>query len=269
MKRYQLHKHICDPHAVIDKTHPFVHLDLSKSDCEVATFSIVDDADLLVECNERPISLYLLIGVGVKLKLQVIGPRQNSDWLLNIALEEGACSDIIMVDLASFKGTITINGELHGQDSRLQWHLASLSRQEDAKKYIVNFNHKATGTFADMRNFGVIEDKARLTFTGKSHIHRGASASATHQSARIMVFDPTCVGQADPILAIDDNNVAASHAATVGKINEEHMFYLKSRGINEANARRLITLGYLKPAIEQIHDERMKQRLYALLEERL
>jgi Fe-S cluster assembly protein SufD len=174
-----------------------------------------------------------------------------------------------MADFGSYSGTVLVNGELHGRASRIEWRLASLARQSDQKKYSVNFRHTAMESYADMTNHGVIEDAGQLTFTGISHIRKGAHQSATHQTARILVFDSRCLGRADPILAIDDNEVAASHAATVGRINEDHMFYLKSRGIDEEASRRLITYGYLKPAIDQFHDEGAKKRLLALLESRL
>jgi Fe-S cluster assembly protein SufD len=51
------------------------------------------------------------------------------------------------------------------------------------------------------------------------------------------------------VLNIDENEVKASHAATVGKLNESHLFYLMSRGLTKEEARRLVTLGYLKPIV--------------------
>jgi Fe-S cluster assembly scaffold protein SufB len=269
MRRYQLHRHLKNAPGRIDAAHPFSEIDLSETEAGVITVSVETGSDLLVECGPRPVNLFLLLKEGVDLKLQVIGPQASLDWTMNLALAEGATAEVTMADFGSFSGHVVINGELHGRTSRIEWHLASLSRQSEEKKYSVNFRHTAPESYANMTNYGVVEDTGKLTFTGVSHIHKGARQSATHQTARILVFDPRCVGRADPVLAIDDNEVAASHAATVGRINEEHMFYLKSRGIDETAARRLITYGYLKPAIDRFHDEGAKQRLLALLESRL
>ena len=60
-------------------------------------------------------------------------------------------------------------------------------------------------------------------------------------------------------MCIDENDVEASHAAVVGKINEEHIFYLCSRGLGEEEAKRLITLGYLNPIIAYFDDQRIKE----------
>jgi hypothetical protein len=269
MRRYLLHKHKQTLNSELSLLHHFAMLDLSKTAYEVATLTIKNDADLLVECGDKPVPLYLIMDKGVHLKLQIVGRQTVGDWLLNIALDDGAIIEATMADFGPYQGHVTVNGELFGVGSRLNWHLASLSRQSDAKTFSVNFHHKAKNTAANMTNFGVIEDKSKLIFTGVSHIYKGASDSATHQTARIMVFDDGCIGRADPVLAIDDNEVAASHAATVGKINEDHLFYLKSRGLSEQEARTLITYGYLKPAIGQFNDTNVQKRLLGLLEARL
>ena len=59
--------------------------------------------------------------------------------------------------------------------------------------------------------------------------------------------------------------MSASHAAIVGKLNEDHMFYLMSRGLDSKEARRLITLGYLKP-IETYFDEADRSRIDEAIE---
>ncbi len=268
MRRFELNKHLRNGRADIDDNHPYCRIDLSTPAID-KSLTIRGISNLFVECGPNPFSLYLLLNKGACVKLQIIAPNKPTDWMLNVALDEGATLQATMVDFASFGGVVTINGELFGQGSRLDWHLASLTRNDDVKKYIVNFSHKAKDTTAHMRNFGVIEDKGHLTFTGKSHILQGAIRSSTHQTARIMVFDANSVGKANPFLAIDDNDVSASHAATVGKINEEHMFYLKTRGLNDDEARRLITYGYLAPSIKEFSDRKIRDRLTTQLQVRL
>ena len=107
-----------------------------------------------------------------------------------------------------------------------------------------------------MENYGVCEDSSNLSFLGSSKIIKGAHNSATHQSAKIMVFDKNCVAKASPTLCIDENDVQASHAAVVGRINEDHIFYLTSRGIEEKEAKKLITLGYLMPILSHFNNQK-------------
>ena len=83
-----------------------------------------------------------------------------------------------------------------------------------------------------------------------------------------MVFDNECVAKAKPILKIDENDIEASHAATVGKVSDEHIFYLTSRGLNLEEAKMLITLGYLKPILKGFNDS-IQNEIDSLIERRL
>ncbi len=161
-------------------------------------------------------------------------------------------------------GNILIN--LNGQNSSCDWHLASLSIHDDKKLFDVSVNQKAIGTIAKMDNYGVCRNEGRLTFSGICKIFNGSSSSKAHQNAKIMVFDELSQGIAKPILKIDENDVEASHAAIVGKINDEHIFYLTSRGLNEDEAKKIITLGYLKPIINGFDEPKMKNKIEQLIE---
>jgi Fe-S cluster assembly protein SufD len=63
------------------------------------------------------------------------------------------------------------------------------------------------------------------------------------------------------VLKIDENEVEASHAATVGRVNEDHLYYLQSRGLTKSDAKRLITLGYLQPIIRYFTDTSVQEKL--------
>ena len=76
-----------------------------------------------------------------------------------------------------------------------------------------------------------------------------------------MVFDKTCHAIASPKLCIYETDVQASHGASEGQINPEHVFYLTSRGIPEDDAKRLITLGYLNPIIKYFKDEAIQNKI--------
>lgn len=150
----------------------------------------------------------------------------------------------------------------------LHFHLAALSSYEDHKEFAVSFNHFVGDTYAEMDNYGVCEDHSSLTFSGIGHIFSGAKRSKTHQNAKIMVFSPNSKALANPILKIDENDVEASHAAAVGKVNDEHLFYLTSRGLTEDEAKQLITFGYLKPIL-QYFGEQESQLISDCIERRL
>ena len=147
--------------------------------------------------------------------------------------------------------------------------VASLSSKKDEKNISVSINHLVAKTYGKVDNYGVCKDMGKLLFSGTSHIYKDAIKSKTEQNAKIMVFDEASDAIAKPILKIDENDIEASHAAAVGKINDEHLFYLTSRGLSIADAKELITLGYLKPILAGFTKQETKDYISSLIERRM
>lgn len=194
---------------------------------------------------------------------------ENEDVVINreIHLLEGVEIDLIVPDFSAGNRKFNIETKLLGERSKANWHLSSYSQNTDKKVFKISFSHFGAKSYADMQNYGVVLDQSTLIFTGDSTIYEEVKGAETHQTARIIVFDEGSVAQADPILNIYHNDViAASHAATVGRVNAEHLYYLNSRGLTELEAKQLITKGYLLPIINYIDDDTLKERFIAELE---
>ena len=151
------------------------------------------------------------------------------------------------------KTDVVIN--LNKENAEVVWKLASLSSKQDKKNIVVSVLHNAPSTFARVDNYGVAKDTSKLLFAGTSHILNGMIKSKTQQNAKIMVFDEGCVATCKPILKIDENDIEASHAAAVGKISDDQIFYLTSRGLTLEESKMIITLGYLKPIFKGFSEE--------------
>jgi len=184
-------------------------------------------------------------------------------------LEEGVEIDFATADFNRANRNINLTVELVGAKAKTNWFLSALVDQQHSKIYDISFLHKHADTFADMQNYGVIIDDSKLFFSGTSAIFENMKHAETHQTAKIIIFDDRAVAKADPILVIHHNDVKASHAATLGKVNSEHLYYMQSRGISELETKRLITKGYLEPVIKFIDDQETANKLTLALEEAL
>ena len=182
---------------------------------------------------------------------------------------ENAKVECFLADFTKGKEKFSFNANLLGEGATMNWHLASLTAGEDNKIFDISVNHIASSTFAKMDNYGVCKDSGKLVFSGISTINNGSKGSKTHQNSKIMVFDELSKGIAKPILKIDENDIEASHAAVVGKISDEHLFYLTSRGLSESVAKELITFGYLKPIMNGFIEEEIKNEISSLIEGRM
>ena len=154
---------------------------------------------------------------------------------------------------------------LDGENAEAKIRMAVLSQEKQNKHYEILIQHNQPHTLGQMDNYGVVKDLGRLVLDGIGTITKGQHGSEAHQTNKIMVFDPDCVASANPYLFIDEFDVKASHAAGVGKMDEEHLYYLQSRGLSKKQAMQLITYGYLKPVIEVIDNEMMKEHFEKVL----
>lgn len=191
--------------------------------------------------------------------------EEASDREIRIRVKGNASVKIALADFSQGKAETRIVIDLDEPGASAEFHAAVLSAGDDRKTLVANCFHHAHHTEGLIESYGIAEGNSHLSFLGKSDISKGAYGSKTRQSAKIIVFDEHCVAQASPILCIDENDVQASHAAVVGKLNEEHIYYLLSRGLSLTDARRLISLGYLKP-IEAFFEGETKTRIEEAIE---
>ncbi|MEG0276809.1 MAG: SufD family Fe-S cluster assembly protein [Coprobacillus sp.] len=154
---------------------------------------------------------------------------------------------------------------LDGENAEAKIRMAILSKQKENKTYEVLIQHNQPHTYGQMDNYGVVKEQGKLVIDGIGTITKGQHGSSSHQTNKIMVFDPECIASANPYLYIDEFDVKASHAAGVGKMDEEHLYYLQSRGLTKKQAMQLITYGYLKPVIEVVDNPMLKEQFENVL----
>lgn len=122
---------------------------------------------------------------------------------------------------------------------------------------------------SDMVTRAVMREDATAIINGITKIEKGASGTNGQQTEKVLMLSPKARGDANPILLIDEDDVQAGHAASVGQVNQEQIYYLMSRGIARAEAERLIVYGFLAPVISEIPNDRLRDRLQSLAERKL
>src|SRR5699024_8405101 len=83
-------------------------------------------------------------------------------------------------------------------------------------------------------------------------IEHGATRSDAVQESRVLMLSEKARGDANPILFIDEDDVTAGHAASVGRVDELQLYYLMSRGLSKQESERLIIHGFLEPVVAQL-----------------
>ena len=239
--------------------------------------NLFDEGRLIFAVNENQNVNILFVNVEKDLDIEFdIKPR--SEVTFSFLQEKGIklfikgnsdTSSHLTCYFADFvSGDIKLETDIHlvGEGANCIWNLASLTKNNDKKEFDVSIFHNSKKTFCEINNYGVARDHSRLLFSGICKIENGAHESIAHQNSKIMVFDEESDAIAKPILKIDDNDIEASHAAVVGKISDDHLFYMTSRGLSVNEARELITYGYLKPILNGFNDEELQARISSFIE---
>ncbi|GAK04248.1 iron-sulfur cluster assembly protein SufD [Geomicrobium sp. JCM 19037] len=113
---------------------------------------------------------------------------------------------------------------------------------------------------------GVMKDSSSAIFNGINKIEKGGTKAHSEQTGRVLMLSSKARGDANPILLIDEDDVTAGHAASVGKIDPMQMFYMQSRGLSKVEAERLIIHGFLEPVVGELPIESVKSRLTEVIE---
>jgi Fe-S cluster assembly protein SufD len=130
-------------------------------------------------------------------------------------------------------------------------------------------NHNAPHTTSDLLFKGALKDEARSVWQGMIKVLPNAQKTDGFQANRNLVLSKDARADSIPGLEIEANDVRCTHAATVGKLEEEPIFYLMSRGMTRADAERLIVVGFFDPIMERIPFEEVRVRLGAHIEDKL
>ena len=147
------------------------------------------------------------------------------------------------------------------EGSEIDFSVASVARINSVKDYKIDSINNAKYSNVKIDCFGISENESCIKYDITSLIKKGAKKSVVNQSSKILLFDKESKGINNPILEIEENDVKANHGSSIGMIDEETLFYLTSRGIEEKDARNLVSIGRINYLINEVKDEKIKEEL--------
>jgi len=130
-------------------------------------------------------------------------------------------------------------------------------------------NHNAPHTTSDLLFKGVLKDQARSVWQGMIKALPGAQKTDGFQANRNMILGRQARADSIPGLEIQADDVRCTHAAAVGQIEEELLYYLMSRGIPRHEAEKLVVDGFFVPVLDRIPFENVRDRMMAYVERKL
>ncbi|WP_181686482.1 Fe-S cluster assembly protein SufD [Halorhabdus salina] len=129
--------------------------------------------------------------------------------------------------------------------------------------------HEGEHTTADLVTRGVLDDTARSVYEGVQDVGEDAWDTNSYQRENTLMLSDDSEADASPKLIINNHDTEASHSATVGQVDQDDLFYMTSRGVDEESATNMLVEGFFVPVLEEVEVDELREDLDALVLERL
>ncbi len=175
----------------------------------------------------------------------------------------------VALGFGSARGHVRMETRLAGQgaDARVTGAYASRGRQHI--DFDTTQEHAAPNTTSDLAFRGVLQGRSSAVWKGNIIVDPGAQKTDAFQESRNLLISKRAHADAIPGLEIQANDVRCTHAAAVAQVDPEQLFYLRSHGLREAEAKRLVIEGFLSALVERFPQGSVRETLAAALERRL
>ncbi|GAB6988444.1 Fe-S cluster assembly protein SufD [Paenibacillus pini] len=184
-------------------------------------------------------------------------------------LDNDASMEWIVGEMNSGDTMSDTNSILKGSGSTSDSKIIAIGSGSQKLNYSTRAVHHGKNTSSQMITRAVMREHATAIINGITKIEKGATKSDGQQTEKVLMLSPKARGDANPILLIDEDDVTAGHAASVGQVNPEQVYYLMSRGISREIAESLIIYGFLAPVVSEIPLEGLQTQLQSLIERKL
>jgi Fe-S cluster assembly protein SufD len=230
---------------------------LSQEDELDSVFNVI--TELVVSDNAH---LRYVCAQGLSEKSWIFGAQRAE-------VARDASLDWVALGFGSARGRVRMETRLGGEgaDARVTGAYATHARQH--VDFDTTQEHAAPNTTSDLAFRGVLQGRSTAVWKGNIIVDPGAQKTDAFQESRNLLLSKRAHADAIPGLEIQANDVRCTHAAAVAQVDPEQLFYLRSHGLGEDIAKRLVIEGFLAALVERFEAGPVRQTLAKALEQRL
>jgi Fe-S cluster assembly protein SufD len=214
----------------------------------------------------------LFVEQGAKLEYVSLQNLSRETWHFashHARVGRDAELDWVAGGFGSKKGKVRIQNDLAGPGATSRVTGAYFSDGTQHLDYDTFQEHMAPSTTSDFAFKGALRDESTCVWRGMIRVERDAQKTNAYQENRNLLLSEKAHADAIPGLEILANDVRCTHAATIGQVDREELFYLMSRGLSKAEAERLIVRGFFSEILDRIELEPVREALGTALEARI
>ena len=241
-----------------------------------ASLTLIDEYGEGTEGGDAPVHTHtvveMFLGAAARVKYAPVQNwnRQTTSYLTQRAhLEADARLETVLTAVGSQTAKVDCGAVLAGRGAQSNLFGLAIGDGRQHFDHHTAQHHSAGNTTSDLHFKVALRDRADSIYTGLIRIEDKAAYCEAYQENRNLILSPHAKVDTIPELEILNNEVRCTHAATVGKIDPQEVFYLESRGIDPAEAMRLIVTGFVGPILDHLPDvarERLRDAVVRRLE---
>jgi Fe-S cluster assembly protein SufD len=214
----------------------------------------------------------LVVGQNARLRFVDLQDLEESTWVFGTqraTVARDASLDWITLGFGSANGKVFQETQLAGPGAHGTVTGAYATRGRQHLDFDTLQEHAAPDTTSDLAFRGILADRSSAVWRGMIKVDPGAQRTDAFQESRNLLLSKRAHADAIPGLEILANDVRCTHAAAIAQIDREQLFYLRSHGLSEADAQRLVIEGFLQALVERFEEGPVREAVGAALERRL
>ncbi len=224
------------------------------------------------ETGYRSGSTEIFLGDGAQVGYVAVQKWGRNVWHFSdqrAELQKDSTLRLFNVTLGGKFSKTRVEASLVGEGSNAELKAIYFASGEQFFDFHTLQDHRVGNTRSDLLFKGALQDVSRTVYAGLIKIEKHAARSDAYQANRNLVLSDKAKATSIPMLEIDNNDVRCTHGATVGPVDPEHLFYLRSRGIPEPTAKRMLIQGFFGDVLDRIPFEHARRLVEAELETRI
>lgn len=199
-----------------------------------------------------------------KVKLVVVVNLKNESTNLNsiaTRLADRAELDVTYIEIGATKSMVNIRNILRGEEAKVIENGVYFKSEEEYLDLMAVNEHFGINTDSNTLFNGALKDKAVKNFKGIVDLRRGCTKADGKIGDYSMMLSDEVVNKSAPILLNEEKEVAGKHAASVGRMNREMLFYIMSRGFSKKQAESMMLEANFAKALDKIENEELRKEI--------
>lgn len=216
------------------------------------------------------VSTKVVLDDGARLSLvkaQMLGDAFTHMDDIGVSAAENATLDLTVLELGGSRVYHGMQTELIGARSCVQARVGYIAR----KDHLVDMNYsvvqRGKATQCEMSFDGVIDDQGHKRLSDTIDFRRGAKGAYGHEKENVLLLGDNIVNQSLPVILCEEEDMEGSHGATIGRLDDDMLFYMASRGIDEQQAEQIMVRARLSAVARNIPGKALRDEIHDYIED--